>query len=533
MSETMKKITAAVLTAVMTLSLGACGMIERNDPDPEETAVIGQGSESGQTLADSYAADDVFSVNCSVSGGYNPLSTTNTTNLMFLPLVYDTVFVVDEEFNVSSEIVTSVETDDYKWWVFKVDTGIVFHDGSNLTALDVAYSIQHAMSSKQYRDRLSVIYGCSAMDDETFAVSTASPRSQLPALLNIPVIKYGSMNEEWQPGTGPYMFDENMEKLVAFPQRHSAAPLPVDTIYLKDYSNLEDLVYAYKDSLIDIVVNDPTGMLNIGFGTASEVRYCNTTNMHYLGFNSSSTFFRYTVHRYGVTFAVDRERIVSKALGGCASASSIPISPASPLYNEEYGSYYSYSVQKAKNCFSNANVKDYDEDGFLEYMVTGIPLETEINFVVCADSSAKLEAATIVRENLEDLGFKVNLRTLTWDDYIEALCAGDFDMYYGEVKLTADFDLTALLAASGSANYAGILDEGYEQRISEYLGVSDADRAEKASALYKYIIETAPIIPICFEKRQILTHRGVVTGISATQYNVFNDIGNWTINTKD
>jgi len=533
MQKRMAQILSILLALALLPGLAGCGLTAAETPGEEEPAVTGVGSEQGQALAEAYAADQVFSLNASRAAGYCPLLTTNTANLLFLPLVYDTVFTVEEDFTVSSEIITQVTTEDYVWWTFKVDTGIRFHDGSTLTARDVTYSIQRAMGSAQYRERLGVIYGISALDEETFAISTAGPRTQLTALLNIPVIKYDSLYDEFPPGTGPYQFNEAGDALVAFPQWHRGEKLPVDTIYLKEYSTLEDTVYAYKDSLLDLVVNDPTGVLGAGYGTANEVRYCPTTNMHYLGFNETSPFFRYTAYRYGVIFAVDRARIVSKVLEGCGLAASTVISPASVLANREYGEYYAYSRQKARNCYNSANVRDYDDDGYLEYMVTGIPMEINLNFVVCADSAAKVAAAEIIAADLEALGLRVTLRALAWEDYVTALEEGDFDLYYGEVKLTAEFDVTALLTRDGSLNYGGVTDPAYETALEAYLQAEEADRPAAADALCKLIIDTAPIVPICFERRQVLTHRGVVSGVAATQYNVFHRIEDWTINLEE
>ena len=42
--------------------------------------------------------------------------------------------------------------------------------------------------------------------------------------------------------------------------------------------------------------------------------------------------------------------------------------------------------------------------------------------------------------------------------------------------------------------------------------------------------QTAPIIPICFEKHQIITHRNVITGMKLSQYNVFLNFPEWNIN---
>ena len=47
--------------------------------------------------------------------------------------------------------------------------------------------------------------------------------------------------------------------------------------------------------------------------------------------------------------------------------------------------------------------------------------------------------------------------------------------------------------------------------------------------MLKYVAESAAIVPICFERREVLTHRGVVTGVNATQYDVFHNFTEWTI----
>ena len=49
----------------------------------------------------------------------------------------------------------------------------------------------------------------------------------------------------------------------------------------------------------------------------------------------------------------------------------------------------------------------------------------------------------------------MDLQLLARDDYVAALEKGDFDLYLAEVRLTADFDLTALITAGGSLTYGG------------------------------------------------------------------------------
>ena len=49
-----------------------------------------------------------------------------------------------------------------------------------------------------------------------------------------------------------------------------------------------DIITAFEDSYIDLVVNDPSGKSNLGYGGNTETRYYMTTNLHYFGFNSEA-----------------------------------------------------------------------------------------------------------------------------------------------------------------------------------------------------------------------------------------------------
>lgn len=61
---------------------------------------------------------------------------------------------------------------------------------------------------------------------------------------------------------------------------------------------------------------------------------------------------------------------------------------------------------------------------------------------------------------------KARVDNLPFEEYISALEAGRFDLYLGEVALTADFDLSALLASDGALNYGRWQDEQTDQLLA-------------------------------------------------------------------
>ena len=533
------KTTLILFLALALLLTGCAGARTGSDPS-DDTQPAYDHVISGTEVKERQPADHVFSLNYDPNASMNPIRAESSANMQFWSLLYDSVFSVNPDWSVSSEVVTDWQSDDFIWWVFHIDTSITFSDGTPLSAKDISYSIQRAQQSSYYANRLSIIYGISALGDDTFAVTTKYANSQFPALLNIPIIRQDSYFDERPLGTGPYMLSEEGDRLVLSPYNRHAAEMPVDTIWLRDCMDTSARIRAFEEAAIDLVVNDPTGMYNLGYGSSNETRYFDTSNLHYIGFNTESMFFLTPASRCAVGFAADRDAIVSSLLSECGVAATLPVHPTSGLYDESYAKGFTFNPEKAGLMFENAGVSDYDHDGALEMLVTGIVVELDIRFIVNSDSTAKVLAARKIAEQLNAIGITTTLYELTWADYIARLESGDFDMYYGEIRLTPDWNLSELLRPRENRskdltfqgmNYARTRDNSFVELYEKYLAEPDSTaRYDAFQAISRYITETGIILPLCFEKREMLTHRGAITGAAATQYDVFRNFYDWTIN---
>ena len=145
-------------------------------------------------------------------------------------------------------------------------------------------------------------------------------------------------------------------------------------------------------------------------------------------------------------------------------------------------------------------------------------------------------------EDMASIGIKVTVRALTWEEYTTALKEGKmadgtaWDMYYGEIKLRNNFDLTELLQMKNkdnentNLNFSGSRDMAVEMYLNQYLGAGDSSRATAYRQLCDHITTTtASLITIGFEKQQIITHRGVVKGVDANIGNPLYGFDKWQI----
>lgn len=189
-----RKLRLTALALVLTLLLTACGR-DSTLPTPD----ISAGELPGEELGIAEAADAVFSLNYSSSESLNPYATNDTSNILISQMVFDNVFELDDDYNLSSRIIADYSVTNGTYWTFTINEGIQMHDGSTLTAYDVAYSISLARRTSRYSGRFLCMYGASASSDTTFHISTTKTNMLLPYLLTVPVIKDGSANQT-RPG---------------------------------------------------------------------------------------------------------------------------------------------------------------------------------------------------------------------------------------------------------------------------------------------------------------------------------------------
>ena len=531
MKRYLKKLTALALALALAASLGGCGPLalseeERTELRQDEVQVI-VGQSIGQELAATYAADHIFSLNSVTGTSYNPYLTSSAWNKVVAMLVYETLVEEDETFAAHPNLITSWETEDGRSWVFHVDTDRSFHDGGRMTAADAVYSINMARSyDSPYATRFRYVTDVAVIDEASFAVALSRENYRFYELLNIPCVEYDTGYNDLPPGTGPYAFSGSGRYLIRVKDHPKASQMPLETIHLKEYTAAVDILQAFEDSYIDMVINDPTGMSSLGYSSTNIIKYVNTSSMHYLGYNMDSRIFGQSVYRSFITYAIDRATIVSEVMKGAAAAATMPVAPQSELYPASLAQAVGYSDSALDLAIESVGARDLDGDGLLD--LGGAPYT--IDFVVCSDSGTKVAAARNIAKKLQDKGFDVNLRELGYDEYVEALEKGNFDIYYAEVRLCGDWDLSLLLYSGADLNYGGVRDNTLDELLLSFLAAGEEGLLARSLELYQYIGQNAYITPICFEKSEVLYHRGVLSGLNPTQDSIFYGMENWTIN---
>ena len=524
--------------------------MERNEPSPSPTV-------SYEPLVQEIETDDRFTLKFDAQETLNPLDCVATYNIAVSELMYEGLFTVTDDFRAEPVLCDTMESEDGRTWTITILPDVVMHDGKLLTAADVAYTINECRENEKYVSRFSEILEFSAIDDTTIRMVLDDPNYKIALLLDVPVIRYGTAEQPIPPGTGPYTFTRTVQggKLTAFRRYRAADSLPISTIYLSD-TDYGQLTLAFTDSDIDLLQYDPTGLSLFNIRVDTEYHYYDTSVLQYIGFNHDHLITANYLFRQAIYYAVDREGIVSGIMNGAAVAAPVMFSREMSGYDRSWEPRESYSVATMCSILASLGFNDSNADGYLEYPVSGVMTTFALDFIVNSENSYKVAAAEQIADTLKSIGLNVNLRKLSWSDYKDALEAGEFDLYYGEVKLSPDFDFRVMTSRYGDVNYGrqlGVSDAAlaqldtdpgrlgdmdyleeldvsfYSQIIRAYLGADLEDRPAAARTLCQYFLEDCYVIPVLYKRHAVLVHRDVVEGLSPTPSGVFQNITEWSI----
>lgn len=503
------KLLTLPLALLLLLSLVGCWQEDGGEAVPSPPQ-----KEPGESLPERTAIlPERFSLPYLPGRSLDPVTCADGMQQMISSLLYEGLFQLDASFTPQSCLCTGYTRDDEaRRYVFTLRSGVLFSDGSPLTGADVKATLDRARLSERYGSRLSGIASISASQDSV-TITLHTPNSGFPALLDIPIVKSGTQNQNAPTGTGPYLYEEAGALLVANQSWWQGDGQPADRIPLVETANQDAMLYRFSSHDVQAMTADLTGAVPISTTGSVVCLDAGTTVMQYLGCNVQREPLNNTALRRCLWAGLNRPYLVSAFLSGHGSAAQFPISPASPLYPADLESAYS------PEAFSTALA----DSGYVP--------EQPLILLVNQENSFKRSIAASLAESFTRAGLPTEMRVLPWEEYMAALTAGDFDLYYGEVRLSADWNLSQLLSPGGTLNYGGWSNPQTSQLIAALAAAGD--RTAAARTLCAHLQSQAPILPLCFKSSSVLLQAGVLEGLQPTAAEPFYNLKDCVIHLSE
>ena len=460
----------------------------------------------------------------------NPILSMNRDNIILSSLIYETLFVLDSNLTVVPVLARNWETEDYITHTIEIYPDIAMHDGSTLTADDVVYSFRQALQRGRFVNRFQPVMSFDILDEHTFNVRLESANSRFTSLLDFPIIKAGSINEPIPPGTGPFIpvGQTELTHLELFNMHRNAAYMPISRIFLISGSDSE-LTELFDGRVLSLLWDDPASAFDIRLNALHETRFYDTTSLQFIGFNASGLFMRDPDIRRAIGASIERQRIVEEIMPGQSLAAPLPIPSFFQWYNPNWELSHLTPEQEMSYLFHRAGLEDFNNTSYLELRTASGYTRFTVDFIVNIENSHKVQAAHRIARNLRQAGVDITVRELPWDQFLSALNRGEFCMYYGEIMLGGDFDLSPLLLP-GPLNFGGTASTRYRMYIDGFLSArGNLEISVATEILLNEIRINAPFAPILYKRHAIYFPLGAISGAQPSQSAIFHNFHNWSI----
>ncbi len=505
----MKKRLLPLLLAALLLLCTGCENIEPADPLDELSEFYRQENETPDP-------EPLTSFTLPYVSGesLDPVTTTDMVQQTVGQLLYEGLFELDEAFSPEAVLADRYTYDEQtRTWTITLRSGVRFSDGAYLTAQDVADTLNRARTSARYGERLKCVNAVYVLGSAV-VITLNEDVATLPSRLDIPIVKSGTETNTVPTGTGAYVFrkDGDAAYLTVNTYWWRGETLPIERMELLHCKDRDSALYAFSSREVQLMALDLTASSGTGVSGSGDYTDAPTPVMQFLGINTRREPLSDAALRRALAAGVDRDALVSSCLLGHGMAAQLPASPAASLYDASLETAYSAAEYRQQL----AAVLGEDAEALT------------LTLLVNEENSFKVSAAQEAAYNLTAGGLTVTVEAVPWETFTQRLSEGNFDLYYGECRLTADWDISALVKTGGALNYGGYSDADTDALLEAALGDS-LRRSESLTALWRNILGNTPLVPLCFKSVSVLSATGVVEGLSPTETDIFHHLDGWKI----
>lgn len=371
-----------------------------------------------------------------------------------------------------------------KVWTFYLRDNVYWHDNIRLSAEDVEFTastIVNAGSKSPYASSFKNVVSFSAVDSKTFRVEMDGPNSFTPELMTFPIIpKHYYLGEDIMNtpkndrpiGTGPYRFVEYREnEFIRLEDNESwwknsdtdesGLTLPYITeINIKIYGKDSSVTNAFQSREVDMIIADTKNW--IGYSGRSDItlkKYV-SNRFEFIAFNLSNKILKEKEVRKAIAYAVDRSKLVNDVMPGEAVVSDLPVIPDTWLYDTNIVSY-ERDVEKAKQILNDSGWTE--RNGVLYKRINGVNTSLTLELLVNTDNERRLEVAKEIQGQLQEVGIALNIKEVTWEDELNKVKSGKFDMAFVGCNVPSIPDISFLYSSAEIGT--GINIAGYENEI--------------------------------------------------------------------
>ena len=441
--------------------------------------------------------------------------------------MFDGLVTRDTRSGVHMEIAEEMNWVDDQTLEIKLQEGLLFHDGTEMTADDVIFTFERIIMENmiEYPDShtsprkglIAPLESVEKIDDYSIRMNFSGPwPPAMQMIVHQQIVPKAYLEEvgtqgfvENPIGLGPFKFvsaQPGLTEVVVerFDEYYGGAsdlepvgPACVSTVVFRVIPEASTRVAALLAGEVDIIQAVPPELVDTLVQTPGiQVKTAPGTQPKWMEMNVNKPPFDDVLVRQAMNYAVDKQLIIAAIYGGRAVALPGALSPFNNFANESLEPY-PYDPEEALNLLSEAGWTDSNDDGMLDKggQTLAFTIDTLESLRPLAEAVAGM---------FREIGVDASVRFWEYSVVKEQLLAGERDAYLDDWGDSA-FDPVGHFEAKwhgfeegspyGRGNFSGYSNERVNELIK--LGETTPDAAER-QAIYDeaqlIVYEEAPAV---------------------------------------
>ncbi len=431
----------------------------------------------------------------------NPIVSTDAYASNINDYIYESLLKRDERsLQLVPVLAESWEiSDDHLTYTFHLKRNVFWHDGHPFTSKDILFSFDRIrdpkVDSAHLRNYYQDIEKLDVLDDYTIRYQYRIPYFRaLEFCGGIPIVPshlfesatdFNTHPIGRQPvGTGPYrllQWETGKEITLIRNEKYWGEKPHLDRIAFKIITDSTVALQVLKQGGLDFMSLRPIQWVRQTQSKRFEENFVKLKyylpTYSYIGWNMRKPLFSDHRVRQAMTMLMDRSTILERILFGLGAVVSGTFYINSPEYNQEIKPH-PYDPPAALKLLHSSGWKDRDGDGILDK--DGAPFAFE--FLISAGSKFGEQIATILQENLKQVGIRMDIRKLEWAVFIQRIEEHNFDACTLAWSLGWESDPYQLWHSSQAdkgSNFVGFKNDEADRIIESARREFDADKRRK------------------------------------------------------
>lgn len=467
----------------------------------------GSGKESQGVATNSTSGGDLTVAMSQSLTTYDPVGSSALQDQIIYRLIYARLFDTGEDMQPYPELCERYEEISSTEYVFTIRRGALFSNGAEITAEDVAYSLERARQSEAFSTLMKTVDSIKATGDYEITITTTGPSPALYQALAHPgtgilpksYLEQVEVSGDWsQPVTsGRYGItarNQGVSITISKNENYfdSANAAQNNSLTFLNVSEDSTRTVLVQTGEVDISTVFATADYNVVQPDSSVTLYEKAgTTMQYIGFDVTQAPFNNQLVRQAVAYALDRQGVMTVAANGLGTVSYSVIPPTTLGYTEANPAGYAYNIETAKNLLAQAGYPD----GF------------QTTIVVFSDTAETI--ATTVQSYLSQIGITASVVRRDTSVRLDMFSNHQCPMFAAQWGALADAELVLprLFTEGEPYNWSHFQNDQVDSLLQAARETSDSDqRTELYAKAVKIIAEESPWVPIYIPNTYVLAN---------------------------